>query len=159
MINVQEALLELLTRNTTISTYVVVNGERRIYPQIAREFTAEEDVRQYMTYAIISRDRVRTILGPQDWAHTRLQLDIYSRSYSVGQELSDAVSSALDGFRGEVVVGSDRLDVASVELESVEDLYEESTDSREISWHRVSVDLLIWHEMSRPAVASTEQGG
>lgn len=153
MITAQEAVRYLLLENDTIQQYIAVPGETRIYPNIAPEFTASDNVEQYIVYEVISRIRSRDLRGPDRLAQTRVQVDVYARDYKIAHIIAAAVGSATDGWRGIVVHDTDSLDVASIELDSTEDLYEESQDSRETAWYRVSIDLLVWHEMYTPAVA------
>lgn len=158
-LDVQRAIRELLMANGTIQGYVRTANEDRIYPNIAREFRADENVSDYIVYSIIDRERARTLKGPKRLAHTRMQIDVYSRSYSSAHAMADAVEDATNGYNGKVANSDgDELLVRSIELSTMEDIYEASPDGREFAFNCVSIDLLIWHEKEAPGVASVGGG-
>lgn len=153
MIQVQEAVRSLLLANATIDSYLNDAGQTHVYPNIAPEFRADEHIEQYIAYEVITRTRSRDLRGPERLAQTRIQVDVYARSYSVAHTLAEAVGSATDGFRGEVTTVNGSVEIASIEMTDIQDLYEESGDARETAWYRVSMDLVVWHEIYTPVVA------
>ena len=151
-IDVQRAFRELMLRNSAVAALV----DRRVYPNSAAQTRPDEEPDSYIVYWLLDRTRPRTLKSPKRLAHTRIQVDVYAREYADAHNIADAVGLATDGFNGTVEVTEDdtteALLLRSVELLTLEDIYEASADGREFGWHRVSIDFMIWHEMEIPVV-------
>ena len=80
---------------TTLSTTAGVTAicSTRIYPSLAPESAALP----YLTYQLITGDRINTITGVDDMTRKRIQMSCHASTYAESKSLSAAVYAALEG--------------------------------------------------------------
>ena len=87
----------------------------------------------------VSGVRERDLCGPAGYAHPRISINAWAESYSEVRALAQAVRQALDGFRGEFVIGS-AVHVGSVRLDN-----ELDGDEPDVDVYRVLQDYIVSH--------------
>ena len=149
MIDIQRAFREILHRDDAVRALV---GER-ITPFQAQQTDADSQPAAHIVYHMISRNIERHLKGPIPLAMSRMQADLYATSYSTVQELAAAVNQATNGYSGRVEVSNDSLKIRSMRIDEWQELREDENSASETSWHRVSMDFVIWHEHDVPLFA------
>lgn len=134
---IEEAIAALLEADSGVSAIV----DDRIFPQVIRQ--DEEGVIRLpaITYTNVSGFREHSLLGPAGYARPRMQIDCWAYFYLEAKQIAEAVRLALDGFRGDVSIGSDSLRIESSTLVNVQDF-----DADEGKIRRVSLDFSIHHQ-------------
>jgi hypothetical protein len=127
----EEGLVALLRGASGVAAIV----STRIYPQVI----PSGETRAAIAYQRISGMPVQHLRGPSGLERPRIQIDCIAANYGEMIRLSEAVKSALDGWRGTVqVTPSDSVRVG-VMLVGDRDDYEMETRR-----HRRSVDFAVW---------------
>lgn len=93
------------------------------YPNLA----AQDASAPYIVYQRVVSTTHNTLQGPSDLQNTRMQIDVYAKTYGGAQQLAGAVRAALLGAT-----------FINLQL-SEQDFYES-----EVRLHRVSLDYSIW---------------
>jgi hypothetical protein len=88
----------------------------------------DSPVAPYITYFRISGVDENVLSGTSGLTNTRLQIDVFAKTYADLQSTVDAVRSALVGWAVQNVINGER------------DMYEDDT-----KLHRVLIDVSIWH--------------
>ncbi|MDD2728174.1 DUF3168 domain-containing protein [Malikia sp.] len=114
--SIQEQLYDLLSGHTDAGS--------RVFPQVAPEGTEKP----YIVYQRVSSSSENTLDGRSGLVNTRMQIDVFARTYA--QALS--VTSAIDGLM-------DAWEVQNISILSA-DSFEPDT-----RLHRVTSDYSIWH--------------
>ncbi len=126
----EDGLFSFLSGEQTISDLV----GSRIFPLKLPQAVTYPAV----TYQRIDTERIRSFGGPSGLAHSRIQLDLWDKTYSGVKALADAVRRVLDGFKG--LMGAE--DIGGVSLLSDSDSPFESG----VEVFRLSQDYSIWHK-------------
>lgn len=87
---------------------------KRVYPQIAPQGV----VLPYLTYTRISGSPIHHLRGPDTLARARIQVDIFSSTYSQMLAIAAATRKQLDGFRGAISVGTQSVHFSHLFLDS-----------------------------------------
>ena len=104
----------------------------RIYPVFAPESKAVP----LIIYRVISQLRDHTFDGPRSVVRTRVQIDIFSGSYTQSVTLSEAIRLSLNGYSD--VMGD--MDVHYATFENRQDFFDQDADI-----NRISDDYIITH--------------
>ena len=148
---IAEGFRDCLLRTTAVQDLLADTGAGtttyRLYPSTAPQSAIENEPTSYVTYFIVSRSIARHLRGPCGMAETRIQVDVYARTYILAQEIAETIRENTDGFNGEVSGTNGSMVLRGVRLEDMRDQYEYG-DSSESGWHRVSLDFAMWHSQS-----------
>jgi len=124
----EEAIVDMLTDDNAVKAITT-----RIFPVMIPQDSAYP----LITYQRISGLRDTVMEGPSGFAHPRMQIDSYAKTYAGAKELAGAVRQAL---YGKTYFG-DGVRIGSIVMLSDSDFFEPA-----IGCHRVSADYMIWHE-------------
>jgi len=127
MSSVPEALVVLITGDSTIASYI---GDR-IYPGVL----PPNAITPAMTYNKVAGTG-GTTTGP-DLAMTRMQFDAYHTSFLIVEKIGQAVYDLLQRYSGTV----DGVTFSDMQLDYMQTLYEDETNM-----HRCLIDYKIWSE-------------
>lgn len=116
MSTIQEQLVALLSGNTDAGT--------EVHPMTAPDGT----VPPYITYQRITADEEPVLSGSSGLTNTRVQIDIYARTYAQVQTIAAQVDALFAAWS-----------VQNVSLPA-QDLYEDA-----VKLFRISADYSIWH--------------
>jgi hypothetical protein len=110
-------LLALLNGNTDALT--------RIYPQIAPDGPVTTP---YIVFQRISANSENVLSGKTNLINTRLQIDVYSKTYVEAQAVAAQIDALMDGW-------------------SVQNVSNPAQDAFEpdVRLHRVILDYSVWH--------------
>lgn len=143
---VEKAFFDLVRADPSVSALI----GSRVYPNAAPQDIPDDQLGPHVIYFKVSSVPERHLGGPSAPTQTRLQVDCYARSYATAQDIAHALREATDGYSGTVEGNDGSLELRSVRLEDMRDIYEFTTE--ETGWHRVSCDFLIWHASSVPVL-------
>ena len=113
---IQEQLYAMLANAT--------EADERVYPLVAPDNVALP----YIIYHCVASRPETVLSGRTDLVNTRMQVDVYARTYAQAQSIRAAVGNLMDGWTVQNV-----LILAAEFFEA---------DTR---LHRVSIDYSIWH--------------
>lgn len=88
----------------------------------------------------ISGDRKYHMQAPDGISSSRVQIDVWGKSYSAAKLAARAIIAVLTGYKGTVLTTK----FQGIFIEGERDLIDEENDANE-RLYRVSVDALIWH--------------
>lgn len=114
-----------MTVQTDLYTALASTFSSRFYPQVAPNVVTVP----YGVYSVISQVPANVLDGTPGLFNSRLQVDIFSNTYSEAQTLKASVRTAMASGFG---------DRATEALS--QDLYEDA-----VKLHRVSMDWSVWH--------------
>ena len=101
---------------------------------------APQDIlKPFITYQVISRDRVKKLTGPSFVSQSRFQVDCYSTTFFQAREIASQVRLALDGWRD---TNAD-LSIKGSSLINETDFDVTDTDPK---LYRVLMEFMITHE-------------
>lgn len=126
---IETGLYEFLRDAATVNA--IVSG--RVYPV----YLPQSPIYPAITFQRISGPRVRSLTGPSNLAHPRIQVDCWAATYNAAKELADAVRIAIDGYSG--AMGDHTVYGAIVETDR--DFYEP-----EALVARITLDIILWHD-------------
>lgn len=129
-----EALETLLSDDAAIAALVSDRIYAKTWPQGATF--------PVLTYQQIDREGITTQDGPSGLVFKRVQLGIWSRTYSEARDLADKVRLALDGFQG-TAGGSPGVVFQEVTLDDDDD---GQPDDGRTDLHWIRQDYIVWHE-------------
>jgi hypothetical protein len=148
---IAEGFRDCVLRSTAVQDLLADTGAGtttyRIYPNTAPQSAIDNEPSSYATYFIVSRTSPRHLGGPIGLTETRIQVDVYARTYILAQEIAETIRENVDGFNGEISGTNGSMLIRGVRLEDMRDQYEFG-DSSESGWHRVSLDFAMWHSQS-----------
>lgn len=114
--------------------------------RISPNHAGQDQAMPRLVYRIVSREGVRRIQdGPRNLVRVRLQLDVYSDTFSEVISVSDRVRRLLDGLSGTLGPSGSTVVVDSIALEDHDDQAERAQDGGAGTIHRRSMDFMIWH--------------
>lgn len=143
MIFPQEAIRARLLSGGSVNPLIF----GRLYP-----FKAPQNVvRPYGVYRRITGNPERHMGGAAAIASCRLQFDWVADRYDVAQLLADAARMRLDGFRGEVPVGTSTLHISHCSLETELDDSVEPQAGSDAAIYRVIQDWRVAYSIPIPA--------
>lgn len=88
---------ETALRNILLADSAVMNlVGNRIYPLVLPENAALPAI----AYAVVNESRAHAMLEPVPLREVTLAVQCYAKTYSQARALADAVTAALDGYRG-----------------------------------------------------------
>lgn len=96
----------------------------RVYPVVA----PDTPVVPYMVYSRINTNSENVLSGSSGLANTRMQIDVYAKTYTQAQAIARQVDALMAGWSNQNI---------SV---MAQDLFEEP-----VKLHRVIMDFSIWH--------------
>lgn len=148
MADIEQGLVTYLLARAGVTALVAA----RIYPEIVPQAEKGEDNYPAITYQVISEPNVRSLSGASGLAYPRIQINCWSRRYSVTKALRNAVRDALDGYRGSM----GDVTVHECSKESERTLTDELPATAGVRAARVygrSMDFEIWYQESAPTFA------
>jgi hypothetical protein len=100
------------------------DADDRIYPQIA----PDAPTTPYIVYQRVSSNSENVLSGKTNLINTRLQIDVYSKTYVQAQAIAAQVDALMDGW-------------------SVQNVSNPAQDAFEpdVRLHRVILDYSVWH--------------
>ncbi len=113
----------------------------RMFPQKAPQNVQ----RPYVVFKRISGNPERHMRGAAAIAQARIQLVSYASTYSTVKSVADAIRLSLDGFKGEVAVGSGTFYIRHLSLQNDLDDFLAPQDGSDDGIHVVSQDWLIFY--------------
>ena len=140
MTTIYEALHDEMSQDATIAGIVTLSAnEPAVFPGIPpKDATAP-----FISFRRISYVRVNSLDGPTTLARPTMQIDCWGSDNETMVQLSEAVRSLLDGFRGQM--GDDNIEVRRADLVGQNDDPEDPTDAGNVKIHRNRMDFEIWH--------------
>lgn len=110
----EQALMTRLVADTDVSAIV----GNRVYPHTA----PQNATMPYIVYFRVSGVHEHHMRGSSGLYDARVQLSMFSTDFEQLLNLSDAVRLALDGYRGDVTVGTDMVRIHKCFMAANEDL-------------------------------------
>jgi hypothetical protein len=107
-------------------------------------------VRPYITFRRISGAPERHMGGPVPLAPARIQVECYAATYGAAKALADAVRLTLDGFRGEVAVGTATFYARSIALMNDLDDFVEPQAGTDDGVYVVAADWRVIYVLPTP---------
>lgn len=132
MSDVEDAVVELLTRDDNVRSLIGTSVGTRIF----QEKLAQGAVLPALTYQLISDPSENSHQGPEGLAEARIQFDCWGNTVVEAKQLSSAVRKAVAGVRGTY---------AGVKLAGGFKENEMSMFDPDVRKRRRVLDMLIWH--------------
>lgn len=142
MATAAQAIYTMLAANTGVTGLV----STRISPNYA----PQANELPFLIYTSVDSTHEHNMGGASSMRHSRVQIDSYATTYASVQAIAEAVRLALDSFVGYVDVGTERVEISKLFIETTRDLYEPSEDASQRGIHRVSQDFMVTITEKRP---------
>jgi hypothetical protein len=139
------------TRLLSIGAITALIGQR-IWPHTAPSSSAAHTL-PYIVYRAVDKVHEHHLNGASGVCFSRVQLDLIAVDYEAVKILANTVREALDGFRGDVTVGTDLVRVVHCNLELEIDDYDPPIDGSQKGRFRVIHDWKVGYQESIPAFA------
>ena len=154
----QDAVRILLINDTDVSALV----DTRVYSEYAPQSVAFP----YIVMQRVTAQHENYFLGSGGLVQPQLQLDLYTKTKADKDDLMEKVRAVIDGFRGNVTIGSETLYLQRCQLvRDLTDLVQPQDGSDRQIW-RGSLDFELAHEetvtvfrQGMGAATSTESSG
>lgn len=133
MITIEEGLAYFLKNTAGITALV----STRIFPNKLPQTTTLPAI----TFQRISTPRVHThdTSGAGGTAHPRIQIDVWGETYESCKDVTDAIRTALNGYKG-TMGAVDPVTVQGALID--EERYDNSPDT---GMQRIMSDYIVWH--------------
>ncbi len=115
----------------------------RIYPHYDK---SAAKILPFIVYSRISSDHQRHMSAGSGLVSPRIQLDIYSESYTEVKAIADSVRAALHTYSDTVTIGADSVTLQSVSLDAQHDDFDQPRSGKRSAYYRVIQDYIIWHD-------------
>lgn len=132
-----------LAANAGVSAIV----STRIYPHSA----PQSATMPYIVYQRIDAVHEHHMRGASGMYHSRVQLDLYVSSYSGLIALRDVVRLALDGYVGDITVGSDIVRIKKCFLDNDQEIFYPPEDATQKGIFRAILDYIVTSEEVTPS--------
>lgn len=137
-----EVIVALLRRSNAV---VSVVGARIVSEEIPQTVN-----KPYLSVMQIDRVHEHHMTAADGVAHARVQVDSYARTRAQVEDLADNVRLTLDGFTGEVTVGSKSLTIKTSRLISDNSDFVRDLTGSDTGTKRVSHDYEVWYPETVP---------
>ncbi len=114
--------------------------------------SSEQTTLPRVVYTRIVSDHQNHMGGASGLVFLRLQLDIFAATFDSLEQCFEAIRNRLDGFKGNVTVGSDTLWLQQVHLEDDHDQSVDPTDGSDQGIFRRLLDFRISADESIPTL-------
>lgn len=136
----ENALYYKLTTSSGVTS--LLSNSTAVYPVGESPATPPE---KCIIYSRVSTTRVRHLNGTNNRCQVRIQLDCYAKSAADARAIADAVSAAIDGFKGNMGATGATVVVQSISLDNDASDYEPPVDGSARGFWRTSQDYIIWY--------------
>ena len=134
LVDVRLGLRSLMLSDPSISTAV---GGVRIYPVVLPQGITADSI----VYNRITEFESLTMERPSGLVSARYQIDAWSKSVDSATVLANLVKEVVGGYRGQIALGSDHVNVQLIEVINGRDDFDGVT-----FMYRVSKDYFVWYE-------------
>lgn len=142
------AIVQRLLAQSSVTALV----GQRIWPHVAPQGT-DTNTLDYIVYHAVDKVHEQNLRGASGVCFARLQLDVFASSYARAKAIVEAIRMCIEGYRGDVTVGSDIVRVVHCSLELEVDEFDPPIDGSQRGRHRMILDYKVGYEETIPAFA------
>ena len=138
---IEEAIYAILSNDAATAALV----SDRIVPIIQRDGVATP----FLTYEIDSSTIDHDLSGPSLLNSKNIRIIAYDETYAMTRALERVVQGALDGFKGDVTVGLDTVDIRNINWEDSQDAHYSAVDGGDVGVHSVELVYQVYYRFQQ----------